>query len=149
ARRCLYGVDKSPLAVDLARLSMWLVTFAREQPFTFVDHALRCGDSLVGLSREQIVSMCLDTADGARAAPARAAVDRAVDRAEALRRELRSIGDLSDTARLAELWHTADHALGTARMLGDLLVAAWFSASSDKARREAIERTADRATEWL
>ncbi len=47
AQRCLYGVDKNPLAVDLARLSMWLVTFAKEHPFTFVDHALASSRSLL------------------------------------------------------------------------------------------------------
>ena len=48
ARHCLYGVDNDPFAVDLARLSLWLVTRASDQPFTFLDHALRHGDSLVG-----------------------------------------------------------------------------------------------------
>ena len=48
AQRCLYGVDKNPMAVDLAKLSLWLATLAKEHPFTFLDHALRCGDSLVG-----------------------------------------------------------------------------------------------------
>ena len=51
AQRCLYGVDKNPVAVDLAKLSLWLVTLAKDHAFTFVDHALRHGDSLVGLSR--------------------------------------------------------------------------------------------------
>ena len=41
AQRCLYGVDKNPLAVDLAKLSLWLATLAKEHPFTFLDHALR------------------------------------------------------------------------------------------------------------
>jgi hypothetical protein len=45
AERCLYGVDKNPFAVNLAKLSLWLVTLARDEPFTFVDHALRHGDS--------------------------------------------------------------------------------------------------------
>ena len=49
AQRCLYGVDRNPVAVDLAKMSLWLVTLAREHAFTFVDHALRHGDSLVGL----------------------------------------------------------------------------------------------------
>ena len=53
ARRCLYGVDKNLLAVDLAKLSLWLATLAKDHPFTFLDHAPRNGDSLVGLSREQ------------------------------------------------------------------------------------------------
>ena len=54
AQRCVYGVDNNPFAVHLARLSLWLVTRSRHLPFTFVDHALRCGDSLVGLSLAQI-----------------------------------------------------------------------------------------------
>src|SRR5207237_8297031 len=54
AQRCLYGVDKNPMAVDLAKLSLWLATLARDHPFTFLDHALRHGDSLVGMTRRQI-----------------------------------------------------------------------------------------------
>ncbi|MFN9659791.1 MAG: Eco57I restriction-modification methylase domain-containing protein, partial [Cyanobacteriota bacterium] len=54
AQRCLYGVDKNPFAVNLAKLSLWLVTLSRELPFTFVDHALKEGDSLVGEERRTI-----------------------------------------------------------------------------------------------
>ena len=54
AQRCLYGVDRNAVAVDLAKMSLWLATLAREHPLTFLDHALRHGDSLVGLSRHQI-----------------------------------------------------------------------------------------------
>src|SRR5208337_4324493 len=54
AQRCLYGVDKNPMAVDLSKLSLWLATLAKSHPFTFLDHALRCGDSLVGLDRTQL-----------------------------------------------------------------------------------------------
>ena len=50
AQRCLYGVDKNPLAVEMAKLSLWLLTLAKDKPFTFLDHAIRCGDSLVGVS---------------------------------------------------------------------------------------------------
>ena len=56
AQRCLYGVDKNPRAVDLARLSLWLATLARDHEFTFLDHALKCGDSLVGLTTAQIAA---------------------------------------------------------------------------------------------
>ena len=48
--RCLYGVDVNPMAVEMAKLSLWLVTLARDKPFSFVDHAIRVGDSLVGLT---------------------------------------------------------------------------------------------------
>jgi hypothetical protein len=54
AQRCLYGVDKNFMAVQLAKLSLWLFTLARDLPFTFLDHSLRVGDSLVGLNFEQI-----------------------------------------------------------------------------------------------
>ena len=55
AQRCLYGVDRNHMAADLAKLSLWLVTLAKDHPFTFLDHSIRCGDSLVGLTRKQIV----------------------------------------------------------------------------------------------
>jgi hypothetical protein len=48
ADRCLYGVDVNPMAVQLARLSLWLTTLAADRPLTFLDHRLRCGDSLLG-----------------------------------------------------------------------------------------------------
>jgi hypothetical protein len=48
AQRCLYGVDVNPMAVQLARLSLWLATLAGDRPLTFLDHHLRSGDSLAG-----------------------------------------------------------------------------------------------------
>jgi len=45
---CLYGVDIDPLAVELARVALWVETLDEKLPFTFLDHKLRCGDSLVG-----------------------------------------------------------------------------------------------------
>ncbi|MGB3683122.1 MAG: N-6 DNA methylase [Rubrobacteraceae bacterium] len=45
---CVYGVDMNPLAVDLAKLSLWLSTVARDRPLSFLDHHLRSGNSLVG-----------------------------------------------------------------------------------------------------
>jgi hypothetical protein len=50
AQRCLFGVDINPMAVQLARLSLWLATLAGDRPLTFLDHHLRCGDSLIGAS---------------------------------------------------------------------------------------------------
>lgn len=120
AQQCLYGVDKNPLAVDLARLSLWLVTFAREHPFTFVDHSLRCGDSLVGLSREQIASLTLDVTKGHQVDTVRQVVNPAVKQAEELRNQIHAIGDPPDNERLVQLWEEANAALNTVRILGDL-----------------------------
>ena len=61
AQRCLYGVDRNLIAVDLAKLSLWLATLAKDHAFTFLDHNLRHGDSLVGLNLEQIRSFHWDS----------------------------------------------------------------------------------------
>src|SRR5690606_29560884 len=53
AQRCIYGVDKNPGAVELAKLSLWLVVGSEELSLSAFDHGLRCGDSLVGLSLAQ------------------------------------------------------------------------------------------------
>jgi hypothetical protein len=46
---CIYGVDKNPLAVDLCRVALWLESHTGDRPLTFLDHRIRCGDSLVGV----------------------------------------------------------------------------------------------------
>jgi hypothetical protein len=53
--RCLYGVDKNHLAVEMAKLSLWLITLDKRRPFTFLDHALRHGDSLVGADEDMFL----------------------------------------------------------------------------------------------
>ncbi|WP_255171351.1 Eco57I restriction-modification methylase domain-containing protein [Natrononativus amylolyticus] len=54
AQRCIYGVDLNPLAVELAKVSLWLRTLAAEQPLAFLDHHLKAGNSLVGSDIEEI-----------------------------------------------------------------------------------------------
>ncbi|MEV5826050.1 type IIL restriction-modification enzyme MmeI [Spirillospora sp. NPDC052242] len=61
AASCMYGVDRDDMAVELAKLSLWIETLAKDKPFSFLDHALRHGDSLVGLIDEaQVWSFHLD-----------------------------------------------------------------------------------------
>ena len=47
-KRCVFGVDKNPMAVELAKVTLWLHTFTAGAPLSFLDHHLRCGDSLFG-----------------------------------------------------------------------------------------------------
>lgn len=54
---CIYGVDKNPMAVELAKLSLWLVTVAKDKPLSFLDHHLRHGDSLVGARLADLVAL--------------------------------------------------------------------------------------------
>jgi len=60
-KRCVYGVDINPLAVELAKVSLWLDSFTIGTPLTFLDHHIRCGDSLIGLWTENIASRVLET----------------------------------------------------------------------------------------
>jgi hypothetical protein len=48
-QNCIYGVDKNPAAVELCRLSLWLIGHNSGKPLTFLDHKIKCGDSLVGV----------------------------------------------------------------------------------------------------
>ena len=52
--RCVYGVDLNPLAVELAKLSLWLYTVSENKPLNFLDHHLRCGNSLIGTEIESL-----------------------------------------------------------------------------------------------
>jgi hypothetical protein len=60
-KRCVYGVDINPLAVELAKVSLWLDSFTIGTPLTFLDHHIRCGDSLIGLWIDSIGSRVFDT----------------------------------------------------------------------------------------
>jgi hypothetical protein len=150
AQRCLYGVDKNKFAVSLAKLSLWLVTLARDEPFTFVDHALRHGDSLVGLDLEQIKSFHWEP--GKQLELCRGALQVALDEAIALRQrilELAAATEVGATKEKYRLLEDAEDALGQVRLIGDLVVGAFFSASKDKDREKERNRRLDLVEAWL
>lgn len=127
AQRCLYGVDRNPVAVDLTKLSLWLVTLAREHAFTFLDHALRHGDSLVGLTRRQIEAFHWNPLADEGFAALRIREHVAV--AAALREEIRTAGDDVPDAAVHALWDDAQYELRQVRLAGDLAVLAFLSGS--------------------
>ena len=144
AQRCLYGVDRNAMAVDLAKVSLWLATLARKEPLTFVDHALRHGDSLVGLSRRQIEAFHWDTAS-AHAQPGfeTIAVREQVARVTALRRRIRDAAADTQDWELRDWWSQARAELDKVRLFGDLATAAFFEGGKPKereARRAAYAR---------
>jgi hypothetical protein len=131
AERCLYGVDKNPLAVEMAKLSLWLTTLAKDRPFSFLDHALKEGDSLRGVvSSDQVRAFHIDPRRGSalrtklreRAVPIDAAVSRAFDS----RRELESfvVRDIHDAQRKISLNADAVAALREIRLLADVVTGA-------------------------
>lgn len=136
AQRCLYGVDKNPRAVDLARLSLWLATLARDHEFTFLDHALKCGDSLVGLTTAQISAAHWETSK--LGLPLfRMLIDERVNEALKARAEIQNAPD--DTMRaIQEARHrTLVGRMATVRAIGDAVVSAFFAADKAKAREKA------------
>ncbi|MBK8232671.1 MAG: N-6 DNA methylase, partial [Candidatus Eisenbacteria bacterium] len=138
AQRCLYGVDRNPVAVDLAKVSLWLVTLAKDHPLTFVDHALRHGDSLVGLTRRQIETFHWDPqAPTFKAGFEAMQVEQHVVAAAAFRRQIREASEEIPDRELRDLWHQAQRELSTVRLFGDLVIAAYFSSEKPK-EREAV-----------
>ena len=130
-QKCLYGIDRNPMAVDLAKVSLWLSTLARDHPLTFVDHAFRHGDSLVGLNRQQIEAL---NWKGGQPILAGFGVREAVEAASALRRQIREADDTVDERRLQYLWREARDAVAEVRLFGDLVLAAFFEGAKPKER---------------
>ena len=158
AQRCLYGVDRNPVAVDLAKLSLWLITLARDHPLTFLDHALRHGDSLAGLTRTQIEAFhWKGDAPQFQAGFEVMRIRERLAKIAALRERIRDAGEeVSDRERRL-LWQDARDELDEAGVFGDLVLAAFFEKAKPKEREtlrtqvaDAVERgEAHRYRSWL
>lgn len=138
AQRCLYGVDKNPFAVDLGKLSLWLATLARDHAFTFLDHSLRHGDSLIGLSREQVASF--HWAPEKQIPVIRALIDEAIVEAMALRKQIPDLAGSDDVREKRRLLQDADAALARVRLVGDAVVASFFAEAGASAREVSRKR---------
>ncbi len=135
AQRCLYGVDRNPVAVDLAQMSLWLITLAKDQPLTFVDHSLRHGDSLLGLTRDQIRWFHWRSSEEEFQSTLEfKEVMQCVDRVSQLRKKIQESDPSAETMELRGLWSTAESELVRVRLLGDLLLSAFFEGGNARAR---------------
>ena len=130
-------MDRNPKAVDLAKLSLWLVTLAKDHPLTFLDHALRPGDALVGLSRRQLDAF--HWKDDAKPFQAGFEAMRAREhlaKASGLRRRIREADDSVSEMELRRLCDDARFETDNVRLLGDLALAAFFEGSKPKQRED-------------
>jgi hypothetical protein len=132
-QRCLYGVDKNPMATDLAKLSLWLATLARDHEFTFLDHALKSGDSLVGLTRAQIAAVHWDSSKPGLPL-FRDLIRERFEAALTGRKEIREAPDDVERAIQEARYQQIERRLSDARLLGDAVIAAFFSADNSRAR---------------
>jgi hypothetical protein len=133
AQRCLYGVDKNPFAVNLAKLSLWLVTLSKELPFTFVDHAFKCGDSLVGYSVSEIRVAMHHVQLGFLDDQNRIYEQMGIDRRESFAFDSLTDADYDSKKQKLEQQIKATEGL---RQAGDLMVAAFFAKSKPKERAD-------------
>jgi N-6 DNA Methylase len=141
ARRCLYGVDRNPLATDLAKLSLWLATLARDHEFTFLDHALKSGDALVGLTQNEIAAVDWDPSK--KGLPLFLEfVAKRVEKAMIARGEIRSASDDTSRAILEGKHRAIEDVVADVRVLGDAVLSAFFGGDKPRARetcRQTIE----------
>jgi hypothetical protein len=144
ADRCLYGVDKDPMAVEMAKLSLWLVTLQKGRPFTFLDHAIRCGDSLLGVDTPQLRTWSLDRRG---TSTLDLFVRQRIKEAIELRREIERHQelDIHDVRHKAQLLEQAEAAMQRAKLAADLIIAP--SLHFAKVREQVEER--ERLQAWF
>ena len=125
-KRCVYGVDKNPMAVELAKVALWLHTFTAGAPLSFLDHHLRCGDSLFGEWVDEVMREADEDPKAKTATPISGGglfLGRAVRDALGVENAMRSIERLSDGV-LSEVEESAqNYAMveeGTAALKGFL-----------------------------
>jgi len=140
--RCIYGVDLNPLAVELAKLSLWLHTVSRDRPLNFLDHHLRCGNSLIGAWLRELGQL---PAPGPRAGKKKAkaptavttleghglqqAIAAAVKTFHAIARE--PTHTVEDVHRKESAYETARHSLSRIIDIADAWTSAYFGNGVD------------------
>lgn len=124
-KRCIYGVDLNPMAVELAKVSLWLDCFTLGAPLSFLDHHLKCGNSLIGATVEEV--------DKALETPEQASFFHTSEFARELVAVdlMRRIGELSDVTpeqvrESRREFRKAVAALIPAKTVMDVCVSRWF-----------------------
>ena len=129
------------MATEMAKLSLWLVTLQKDRPFEFLDHAIKWGDSLLGVtSLEQLETFHLYPERGRALfrqmdllGDVRAAAEAAIRQASEKRRRLEAfaVNDIADAEEKARLHAEAEAALRDIRLIADLITGAAISTAGD------------------
>lgn len=154
AERCLYGIDANPLAVELAKLSIWLVTLAKGRPFGFLDHNFRHGDSLLGIYRlDQLKKMSMNPDVGDHQLRIfEDNIEMAVNEAIELRNKLRevSIRDIRDIELMERIDSEVRGKLKSICLIADALVGVVLECGGNKVKIErALDQLVSMAGEFL
>lgn len=141
AERCLYGVDLNPLAVELAKLSIWLVTLAKGRPFGFLDHNLRSGDSLLGIHRlDQLTELSMTPTGKGQQRLFGQNIECAMKEAIKLRQQLRAmpIRDIHDVEAMAHLDADAREKLEATELIANTFIGEVIASAGNKSVSEDI-----------
>jgi len=125
AERCIFGVDMNPMAVELAKLSIWLVTLQKGRPFGFLDHNLQSGDALLGLHcLDQLTKISMHPKAEDQSLIFGQNIKDAVEEALVVRKQLRevTIRDVHDVEKMAELNAEAKSKLVPVELLADAMI---------------------------
>lgn len=144
-KRCIYGVDLNPMAVELAKVSLWLDCFTLGAPLSFLDHHLRCGNSLIGVTVEEVREGLEGKGIGKDAGDRRSQMSLFESRFTGLliaTELMRKVGELSDiTGAQVEQsraeYRRAIDALAPFKRILDVYTAQWFvDSESSTGKRE-------------
>ncbi len=133
AQHCLHGVDRNPLAIDIAKLSLWLETLASKHEFTFLDDVLRCGDSLVGLPNPKIAAVTWGQVSGQHGF-VETIVREGIEAAAHLRRLIRAEAEIASYAVQEARHRAATERLQHAHLVADAVIWAYLSGSGARDR---------------
>ena len=132
-KRCIYGVDKNPLTVELAKVSLWLHSFTVGAPLSFLDHHLRCGDSLIGMRAQGSIEE-LRRLSGLFATGAIQQAENATAGMQLI--EEMSDADVAEVRESASLFREVEATTGPMRGLLDFLCGLrWLTAGKTKKER--------------
>lgn len=146
-KRCLYGVDQDPMAVEITKLSLWLIATDTSRSFDFLDHRIRCGDSLLGIvAVDQLKRFHLDES-GRRNLMIGQCVDTTLNHTSLDRTqysEIFSENNVADKSLISQ----ADALLEPLRLSADILIA-FERDKRDAARSGAVSENMDRVLKYL
>ena len=136
-KRCIYGVDKNRMSVELAKVSLWLHSFTVGAPLSFLDHHLRCGDSLIGLRVSQATNDLRNIAELILSS-AIAGAETATDGMRLI--EELSDADIAEVRQSATLFEGVDKTTAELRGLLDFLCGfRWLTTGLKKKERDDVE----------
>lgn len=145
AKHCIYGVDINPMAVELAKLSIWLVTMSKNKPFGYLDHCFKCGDSLLGIhSIEQLrhCAMNPDVNEAIQKVLFHKDISQNIEEVIKLQQEIRDTRelDIQDVETIRSKYDLSQRTMANLKILADAFVAEAFRwANKPKTVKKALE----------